>query len=98
MGDLGVELMERGVPIEELPDSVTTRKLWLQELEVIRLIEDEDMPEEEANDLGRKQFEVLSDAEFAMEWVYCCGKIIAGTRFTRSATAQMDSNQIVSFP
>jgi len=67
MGDIGIELMERGVPIEELPDSITTRKQWLQELEIARLIEDEDMPEEEADTIGRKQFEVLSDAAFDMD-------------------------------
>lgn len=33
MEDLGIELMERGVPIEESPDSISVRKLWLQELE-----------------------------------------------------------------
>mgnify|MGYP007080227777 CR=1 FL=1 len=66
VADLGAELVERGVPIEELLDTITTRKLWLQELEVLRLIEEEDMPMDHAEEIGRKQFEVLSDADFSM--------------------------------
>jgi len=67
MADLGIELMERGVPIDELPETVTERKLWLQESEIFRLMTEEGLSEDEAEDIGRKQFEVLSDADFGMD-------------------------------
>ena len=67
MADLDIESMERGVPIEELPETVAERKLWLQESEIFRSMTEEGLSEDEAEDIGRKQFEVLSDADFGMD-------------------------------
>jgi len=67
MQDLEKELSCRGVSYDDMPVKVTARKNKLKELEVNRLIEEEGMENKDAEDLGRKQFQVLSEAEFIME-------------------------------
>lgn len=66
MDDLKLELMHRNVPENDIPESVTNRKNLLKDLEVERL-KSAGMKEEQATKIGRKQFEVLSEAEFEME-------------------------------
>ena len=65
MDDLEKELRHRGVI--DVPPKVTERKKMLQELEIQRLIEKLHMPERDAQKIGKKQFEVLSDAEFSCD-------------------------------
>jgi len=66
MDDLKTELVCRGVDEEQVPATVTARKKMLQEMETTRLREQLYMSENDANTMGKKQFEALSEAEFAM--------------------------------
>jgi len=52
---------------EDVPVAVTQRKKLLQELETQRLKEKLHMSDSNAASMGKKQFEVLSDAEFIMD-------------------------------
>jgi len=64
MVDVEEELAFRGVPVEELPKKITERKVWLQEMEHLRLVEEESMDAKEARVQADKHFKKLSNAPF----------------------------------
>ena len=64
MVDIEEELVFRGVSVEELSKKTTERKVWLQEMEYLCLVEEESMDAKEARVQADKHFKKLLNAPF----------------------------------